>query len=131
MSAVHPMKLSPLVRGERPKDGVLGNRLTSSVFGITSRDDVPHASDVFKDFTSELRDGCTSRQRPLGRFAAGRKISKPDSQAALPALSVSIYARPRFTRGQATLAILYCAQVGQIQVVQYFGRTPFALGMAS
>lgn len=131
VSAVHPMKFSPLARGQRSKDWMLGNRLTSSVLGVTSRDDVLHASDIFKYFSSQLRDGSTPRQRPLGRFAAGRKISEPDAYPPLPAFSLSIYARSRFPRGQATLAIFYCAQIGQIQVIQYFRGTPFAFGVAS
>ena len=129
VSAMHPVKLSPFAGSQGPKDRMFRYRLSLSELVITSCDYVIHLGDIFKDFSSQLRNRCTSRQSSLGRFAAGRKVPEQDDDTALPAFCTSVPAGSRFPSRQATLAIFYGTAIGQIEVVQYFCCTPFACGM--
>ncbi len=99
---------------------MLGHCLAPSELGIASGDYVLHASDIFKDFSSQLRNGRTPGQSVRGRFAAGRKIPEPEDYTASPALTVLVDAHTGFPRRQASLAVFNRAAVGQIKVVQYF-----------
>jgi hypothetical protein len=129
MSAMYPMKFSPFASGQGSKEWMLGYRLTPSKLGVAFGDYRFHTRDIFKNLRCQLRDRSASRQGMLRRFSAGGNIPKPNDCAALPALTGSIDAGTGFSRRQATLAVLNCAAVGLIQVVQYLRWTPFAFRM--
>src|SRR5579862_1370069 len=109
---MHPMKFTPFARGQRSQHRMLRDRIAPSEFDIAPRDHAFHALYIFENFTSQLRDGSTSRQDIIRRFAADRKIPKPQDYPTLPALSASVNAGPGLPRRQATLAVLNCAAVG-------------------
>jgi len=109
---------------------MFGNRLTPAELGIAVGNYVLHAGDIFKDLGGQLRDGSAPREDALRRFASGRKVSQPKNSAALPALASPVGACSGFSRQQTPLAIFDRTAVGEVKVVQYFRRTPFALGMA-
>jgi len=107
---------------------VIGDRVSFPKTRFAFANDCVHSRDVFENVRDNLLAGHAARADGGGRFASCGEVAEAGDDQTLPELAAAVRAGTRLARSQATLKILNCASVGQVQVFEHFRRAPFAFG---
>src|SRR5208283_5830894 len=124
MLAVHPMKLSPLTRGQRPKDGMVEHSGSLAEAGFASRNHFVHSRDPRPDFAYDLFTRHAARLSTFRRFPSLGQVSKSGDHKCSHAILQHRPSRQRLAFLQNALESLYGSSVGEIEVLQHFRGAP-------
>jgi len=125
MHPMYEMKFLPLPGGQRTQNRMIEQSDAMSEARFALRDHGIHFHDLLHPFTSHLFRWQSPGLSYPRCFASGRQVTKADNDQSAQALPGGRRHCHSLARFEQSLESLNRSRIGQVQVLQNLGRTPF------